>query len=154
MKNQFLVLSTIMVTILFTFPITPQAKEQTIDLTICAAGTCDNLSEAKDWETESCELRGIGWSNNGYEPLETFTTFGKCILGIKNGKWDMDCFKKYLDSDGDYIIIRNSVIYGGTGKWEGVSGEVKSKLLRMGKSMPPNNFANCQNITGAFEIPE
>jgi hypothetical protein len=108
MKNQFLVLSTIMVTILFTFPITPQAKEQTIDLTICAAGTCDNLSEAKDWETESCELRGIGWSNNGYEPLETFTTFGKCILGIKNGKWDMDCFKKYLDSDGDYIIIRNT----------------------------------------------
>ncbi len=154
MKTQLLVCSSILFTILFCFQITPQAKQQAIDVTLCVAGTCDNLSEAEDMETKSCEARGIGWSNNDFKLLETFATFEKCILGIKNDKWDMDCFMKWLDSDGDYIVFRNKKIYGGTGKWKEATGDRQSKRIRRAQSMPPNNFALCTNSTGSFEIPE
>jgi hypothetical protein len=131
-----------------------QAKQQAIDLTICIAGTCDHLSDAEDMRTMSCQSRGIGWSNNDYEQLETFITFGRCVLGIKNDEWDIGCFTKYLDSDGDYIIFRKNKIYGGTGKWKGVTGNYQDKWIRSGKSLPTGNFANCQIVTGAFELPE
>lgn len=143
-----------MLIILFSFPVTSQAKEQTIDLTVCVAGTCDVLSEAQDWETESCEARGIGWSNKDFNPLETFTVFAKSLLAIQEGKWHMNTLFKYLDSEGDYIVFRNKKVFGGTGKWEGVTGEIQTKFIRMGKSMPTNNFANCHNVTGTFEMPE
>ena len=154
MNNLFIVCSSTMLIILFSFPVTPQAKEQTIDLTVCVAGTCDVLSEAQDWETESCEARGIGWSNKDFNPLETFTVFIKSLLAIQEGKWHMNTLIKYLDSQGDYIVFRNNKVFGGTGKWEGVTGEIQRKFIRMGKSMPTNNFANCHNVTGTFEMPE
>lgn len=143
-----------MLIILFSFQVNAHAKEQSIDLTVCVAGTCDILSEAQNWETESCEARGIGWTNNDFDPLETFTVFLKSLLAIQEGKWHMNTLFKYLDSEGDYIVFRNKKVFGGTGKWEGVSGEIQTKFIRMGKSMPTNNFANCHNVTGTFEMPE
>lgn len=154
MKNQLLVCSVIIFAILFIFQISSQAKQQEIDLTICFAGTCDNLSESEGMETESCESQGIGWSNNDFKPLETFATFEKAILGIKNDKWDMDNFMKWLDSDGDYIIFRNKTIYGGTGKWKEATGSYQGKRIRRAESMPPNHYAMCTHITGSFELPE
>ena len=154
MRNQLLVFSTAMLFISSFFHIPTQAKEKLIDLTVCVAGTCDILSEAQDWETESCESRGIGWSNTDYKPLETFSVFNKGLLAVKDKKWNMNLLTKYLDSEGDYIVIRNGKIFGGTGKWDGATGEIQSKWLRMAKSMPPNNFANCQIVTGTFELPE
>lgn len=154
MKNLISVFSAIVFTLLLIFQVTSQAKEQAIDLTVCVAGTCDHLSEAQDWETMSCDSRGIGWSNIDYKPLETFSVFNKGHLAIKNDKWHMNVLTKYLDSDGDYLVIRYGKIFGGTGKWEGATGEIQGKWLRMGKSMPPNNFANCRTITGTFQIPE
>ena len=154
MRSQLLVSSTIMFAILLFLHAQSRAKEQMIDLTVCVAGTCDILSEAQDWETESCESRGIGWSNNGYKPLETFSVFNKGLLAVKDKQWNMNLLTKYLDSEGDYLVIRNGEIFGGTGKWEGATGEIQSKWLRMAKSMPSHNFANCQVVTGTFELPE
>ena len=154
MKNLILISLPTMLIILFSFQVNAHAKEQSIDLTVCVAGTCDILSEAQNWETESCEARGIGWTNNDFDPLETFTVFLKSLLAIQEGKWHMNTLFKYLDSEGDYIVFRNKKVFGGTGKWEGVSGEIQTKFIRMGKSMPTNNFANCHNVTGTFEMPE
>lgn len=53
MRSQLLVSSTIIFAILLFLRAKSQAKEQLIDLTVCVAGTCDILSEAQDWETES-----------------------------------------------------------------------------------------------------
>ena len=102
----------------------------------------------------SCRGRGIGWSNNDYKPLETFATFERCILGIKNDKWDIECFLKYVDSDGDHIVFHSGKVYGGTGKWKAVTGGVKGKWIRRVTSLPTGNYTNCSKVTGTFEIPE
>ena len=154
MRNQLLVCSSIMFAILFIFQITPQAKEQVIDYTRCIAGTCEQHSEAEDFSTMSCRARGIGWSNNDFKPLETFAILNRCLLGIKNGKWTMDCFLKYVDQDGDHLVIHSGKVYGGTGKWKGVTGEIQSKWIRRVTSLPTGNFANCSHVTGTFEMPE
>ena len=155
MKNQVSIwMSCVIFILLVSLQTTSQAKQQELDLTICFAGTCDNLSESEDMETESCESQGIGWSNNDFEQLETFTTFEKCILGIKGDKWDMDCFVKFLDSDGDHIVFRNKIFYGGTGKWKEAAGSYKTKQIRRGKSMPPNHFALCAHVNGTLSLPD
>ena len=155
MKRQAVVTLPILFIILFLGSSTTQAKELVIDVTRCVAGTCDPLSDAEDFRTMSCKSRGIGWSNNDYKPLETFAVFGRTLLGIQEEKkWDFNSFVKWVDSDGDHIVFRDKKIYGGTGKWKRVTGEVQWKRLRNAKSLPTGNFANCGVITGTLELPE
>ena len=154
MKSQIVITLSIMLIMLFLDSSTTQAKEQAIDLTRCTAGTCDRLSTADDFRTMSCRSRGIGWSNNDYKPLETYAVFARDLLGINNDKWDFNSLVKIVDSEGDHIVIRNGKVYGGTGKWKGVTGELKGKWIRNAKSLPTGNYANCSHVTGTFEIPE
>lgn len=155
MKRQAVVTLSITFIILFLSSSTTEAKEQVIDLTRCLAGTCDFLSTADDFRTMSCQSRGIGWSDNDYKPLESFAVFEKAILGIKEDKeWTINGFVKYVDQDGDHIVFLNKKVYGGTGKWKGVTGEVKSKWIRRITSLPTGNYTNCSHVTGTFEIPE
>ena len=114
MKRQAVVTLPILFIILFLGSSTTQAKELVIDVTRCVAGTCDRLSTADDFRTMTCEARGIGWSNNDYKPLETFTVFDRTLLGIKEDKrYDFNSFVKWLDSEGDHIVFRNKKVYGG-----------------------------------------
>ena len=154
MKRQAVVALPIMFIVLFLGLSISQAKEQVIDFTRCIAGTCDRLSTADHFRTMSCDARGIGWSNNDFKPLETFAILNRCLLGIKNDKWTIDCFNKYVDSDGDHLVIHSGKVYGGTGKWKGVTGEIKGKWIRRVTSLPTGNFTNCSHVTGTFEIPE
>ena len=155
MKRQSLVTLPIMFIILFLGSSITQAKEQVIDLTRCIAGTCERLSTADHFRTMSCQSRGVGWSNTDYKPLETFAVFEKAILGIKeDNKWTSNSFVKYVDSDGDHIVFHSKKVYGGTGKWKGVTGEIQGKWIRRVTSLPTGNYTNCSHVTGTFEIPE
>lgn len=151
MKNQTLILASIMLTIIVILNTESFAEQQTVDLTVCSAGTCDEFSKAEDMKTMSCQSRGIGWSNTDYKELETFTVFDRCLLGIKDGKWNVECLTKYMDSEGDYIIFLKNELYGGTGKWKGAQGSYKAKRIRSGKSLPAGNHANCRTITLSIE---
>jgi hypothetical protein len=159
MKHQIFTPFLVTFIILFLCSLNSQAKEQAIDLTRCNSGTCTHLSEEDGLKAMRCEARSIGWSNNGYEALETFTAHEMGLLGFIDGQKNINTIIKWIDSDGDYFLtgLRSNKedpnVRGGTGKWKGVKGDLKHEQIRTGKSLPQGTFMNCYRVTGTLELP-
>jgi hypothetical protein len=80
-----------------------------------------------------------------------------------DGKSSWHGFSKSMDPDGDFIISEyagdsdsgntGKILYG-TGKWKGVKGEYKSKVITAGRPIVERTNQYCENWEGWFELPK
>jgi hypothetical protein len=84
-------------------------------------------------------------------------------LGSVGGKWSWNGVSKEMGPDGEFIIWEYSgdtetgtmakPIFG-TGKWKGVKGERKSKIITAGKPIVQGTAQFCQQQAGWIESPK
>ncbi len=148
---------------LFGIPLIAKAGE--IDVTCCGANTIImRLAESEDLSITAFEGKGVVQSNVEKK------AFDKCsfqVLGIDTtiaGKRTQSGNSKFMDSDGDFVVMENFVPPGameatwkfmyGTGKWKGIKGGGKTVMVVRVKSIAPDTRQYCFRNTGTFELPK
>jgi hypothetical protein len=73
-------------------------------------------------------------------------------------------YSKFMDPDGDFVIVESTLTPGetesnvkflqGTGKWKGIKGSGKGKVITRGKPITPGTVQQCTRWTGTFELPK
>lgn len=121
--------------------ITAAQAEQPYDITTCGSATNTVLFSSEDLTIISFESKGISISNHENKAFDNNTFQCAGVIQIASGKPSGDMFCKFLDPDGDVTLGESTLdgaegtwkfIYG-TGKWKGISGEVKTGQLRKEK---------------------
>jgi hypothetical protein len=73
-------------------------------------------------------------------------------------------YHKFMDPDGDFVILETAVAPGetggiikflqGTGKWKGIEGGGKVRTMTRAKPITPGTVQGCYRYTGTFELPK
>jgi hypothetical protein len=73
-------------------------------------------------------------------------------------------YSKFMDLDGDFVLLEGTIAPGetegnfkflqGTGKWKGIKGSGKGKVITRGKPITPGTAQVCSRWTGTFELPK
>ena len=80
------------------------------------------------------------------------------------GQLTLLTYSKFMDPDGDFVLLEITFAPGetegnfkflqGTGKWEGIKGSGKGKVITRGKPITPGTAQVCSRWTGTFELPK
>ena len=142
--------------------LTAQAVEHPMDLTVCASGTISMLAKNDDLLAWTWDEKGIAWSNIEEKSLDNITVHCGGVFAIVAGEKPMQGYCKLLDTDGDYFVMRIERVgatvgavlkpLSGTGKWKGISGNMKTKRLRTGKAVASGTYQNCYHYIGTYEL--
>jgi hypothetical protein len=149
--------------VLFTFIPVAQA-EQPIDFTDCGTGTFTLVSDSKEFMVTVFEVKGITRSNLENKVFDNVTYHHAGVTRIVAGKMTVYGYTKYLDPDGDFVILEiNEVgppmegtwkfLYG-TGKYKGITGTGKHFHTAGGKPITPGTVQSCSRNVGTFELPK
>jgi hypothetical protein len=137
--------------------------QQSYDITECYSFTSHTtLSEVPDLTIVGFDGKGIVRSNVENKVFDNFTLHCAGIRRITDGKAEAHGYFKYLDPDGDFFFMEGKAAEGevimkflsGTGKWKGVKGEGRIKVITRGKRITPDTNQVCYRHTGTFELPK
>jgi hypothetical protein len=142
----------------------PVAQAETpYDITACGSGTVTVLSQSKELTVASSETRGISESNHENKVFDNCSFYHVRIVKIEAGKWSAHGYTKFMDPDGDILIVEFSQMgeeattkfLQGTGKWKGITGGGKVMYLTPNaKPIAPGTIQGCYRQTGTFELPK
>jgi len=141
------------------------AKAEETDVMCCGSVTVImRLSESEDLSVSAFEGKGVVRSN---VEKRAFDNCSFQVLGIDTiiaGKRTQFGNSKFMDSDGDFVVMENFVPLGskeatwkfiyGTGKWKGIKGGGKTEAAVRVKSIAPDTRQLCFRNTGTFELPK
>jgi hypothetical protein len=138
------------------------ALAEPYDITDYASGTFTIHSESKDLTIMSFEYRGISRANHENRAFDNCTLFYVGVAQMTPQKTTAHGYTKYLDPDGDYVIMESiregsettMTILQGTGKWKGIRGGGKLRRIASGKPIAPGTSQICARHTGTFELPK
>jgi len=120
------------------------------------------LSEVQDPTFVGFDGKGIVLSNVENKVFDNFTLHCAGIRRLIDGKGESYGYFKYLDPDGDFFFMEGRAVEGevimkflsGTGKWKGIKGEGRIKVITRGKRITPDTNQVCYRHTGTFELPK
>jgi hypothetical protein len=136
------------------------ALAEPYDITDCSSSTYTVHSESKELTIMSFEYRGISRANHENRAFDNCTFFYVGVALITPQKTTAQGYTKYLDPDGDYVIMESiregsettmTFLYG-TGKWKGIQGGGKHRRIASGKPIAPGTSQICARHTGTFEL--
>jgi len=138
------------------------ALAEPYDITDCASSTYTIHSESKELTLMSFEFRGISRTNHENRVFDNCTFFYVGVARITPQKSTAHGYTKYLDPDGDYVIMESiregsettMTFLHGTGKWKGIQGGGKHRRIASGKPIAPGTSQICARHTGTFELPK
>jgi len=138
------------------------ALAESYDITDCASAIHTVHSESKELTIMSFEYRGISRANYENRAFDNCTLFYVGVARITPQKTTAHGYTKYLDSDGDYVIMESiregsettMTFLHGTGKWKGIRGGGKHRRIASGKPIAPGTSQICARHTGTFELPK
>jgi hypothetical protein len=142
--------------------ITVAQAEQAYDITDCGSQTITVNSESKELTIVTFDFKGISRSNSENKVFDNCTVFYVGVARITPGKTSAYGYSKYLDPDGDFVILE-SIREGdethcqflqGTGKWKGIKGEGKVRRIAIGKPISPGTSQYCTRHIGTLELPK
>jgi len=137
--------------------------QQSYDITECYSFTTHTrLSEVSDPTFVGFDGKGIVRSNVENKVFDNFTLHCAGIRRVVDGKGESYGYFKYLDPDGDFFFMEGKAAEGevimkflsGTGKWKGIKGEGRIKVIARGKPITPDTSQICYRHTGTFELPK
>jgi hypothetical protein len=140
-----------------------QAERQEFECITCTAATTNYVHSSPELAIYSADAKSIFQSTH---PNKLFDNWTRHMVGVTKtieGKPSFHGFAKEMGPDGDFIIwefsgdreigITTKAVYG-TGKWKGVKGERKTKLITKGKPIVPGTFQYCEKTEGWIELPK
>jgi hypothetical protein len=136
--------------------------EQTYDITDCWSGIFTMNSESRDLTIMSFEFTGITRSNLENKIFDNCTVFYVGIARITPDKTTADGYTKYMDPDGDFVVMESvregevttMTFLQGTGKWKGIKGGGKIRRITTGKPIVSGTLQGCSKHIGTFELPK
>jgi len=142
----------------------PDAQaQQPYDITECYSFTTHTrLSEVPDPTFVGFDGKGIVRSNLENKVFDNFTLHCAGIRCVVDGKGESYGYFKYLDPDGDFFFMEGKAAAGevimkflsGTGKWKGIKGEGRIKVITQGRRVTPDTSQICYRHIGTFELPK
>src|SRR4030042_6673562 len=137
--------------------------QQSYDSNECYSFTTHTvLSEVPDLTIVGFGGKGIVRSNVENKVFDNFTLHCAGIRRLIAGTAESYGYFKYLDPDGDFFFMEGRAVEGevimkflsGTGKWRGIKGEGRIKVITRGKRITPDTSQVCYRHTGTFELPK
>lgn len=163
-RRSITILSTAAAIVLGLVMFIPVAQaEQPYDLTACGSGTITLLSTSKELTVYSIEGRGIVQDNLKSKLFDGCTWHAVGVVLIMDGKKTGLMYTKVMDPDGDFFVSKSTYvgpdertgkILHGTGKWKGITGGGKSRVIIRGKPITPGTVQACSRTTGTFKLPK
>jgi hypothetical protein len=146
-----------------------QAQRQDFECRQCSVGTYNAVHSTPELGISSYDQKGIMQSTHESKLFDNWTLHLVTVQKRVGGKMSWNGFSKEMGPDGEFIIwefygdsesgtTTAKPIYG-TGKWKGVKGERKSKLITTAKPILPSTFQAhttfqfCQKQVGWIELP-
>ena len=136
------------------------ALAEPYDITDCSSSTYTVHSESPELTLMSFEFRGISRANHENRAFDNCTFFYVGVARITPQRTTAQGYTKYLDPDGDYVIMESiregsettMTFLHGTGKWKGIQGGGKHRRIASGKPIAPGTSQICARHTGTFEL--
>ena len=160
-KNVFKMVVIILLSLLVFIPVAQ--AQQSYDITECYSLTSHTiLSEVPELIIVGFDGKGIVRSDVENKVFDNFTLHCAGIRRLIDGKGESYGYFKYLDPDGDFFFMEGKAVEGevimkflwGTGKWKGIKGEGRIKVIARGKRITPDTNQVCYRHTGTFELPK
>jgi len=140
-----------------------EAQRQEHELIMCFAQTNNVVHFSPEVGITGFEGKGIIQSTH---PNKVFDNFTYHFVGASkriDGKSSFPALSKNMGPDDDFIVwevygdsesgLTSKPIYG-TGKWKGVKGESKGKVITAGKPIGQGTLQGCQKWVGWIELPK
>ena len=138
--------------------------QQPYDITECYSFVLSVLQESQEIRILGLDAKGIVQSNHANKVFENCTIHTVGTRMDMKGNSVAHGYFKYMDPDGDIFIMEGIMPEGekaatmkfiyGTGKWKGIKGEGKDRLITRGKAITPETAQICFRHTGSFELPK
>ena len=139
-------------------------SQQPVEWTQCFSGTITIGAATDELRVLTFDSKGIVMSNLESKVFDNMTSH--CIGATKviAGQATSVTYSKFLDPDGDFVVLETTAAPGekdstfnflvGTGKWKGIKGGGKIKVIARGKPIQPGTFQICYKGTGTFALPK
>ena len=154
---------TIMILGLVMFVPVAQAQRQDFEARQCSTQTFNVVHFSPEVGAMSVDQKSIIQSTHESKLFDNWTLHLVGVWKMMDGKWSWNGLSKEMGPDGEFIIWEYSgdtesgtmakPIYG-TGKWKGVKGERKSKVITTGKPIVQGTAQFCQQQVGWIELPK
>lgn len=138
--------------------------DQVYDVNPCVACEQKLLVQSPEITIFTIDCKGIMISKMENKIFDNLTVHAQGIMVMEGSKMTVYGYLKYLDRDGDMIILRytqnpgetaaTTTILSGTGKWKGITGGGKATLITQGKPILPSTTQYCNNHKGSFSLPK
>jgi hypothetical protein len=141
-----------------------QAQRQDFEALGCYAATFGVVHSSPEVAIRSADAKGIMQSTHDSKFLENWTMHTVYLIKVVGGKASWNGLGKAMAPDGEFIIGEFSgdsesggsawKIFYGTGKWKGIKGELKGKVIRTGKPIVEGTNQLCEKYAGWIELPK
>ncbi len=141
-----------------------QAERKDFKTTQCGVSTYNVVHNTPELGISSYDQKGILRSTDESKLFDNWTVHLVAVNKRVGGKMSWNGVMKEMGPDGEFIIwefygdsesrvTTANPIYG-TGKWKGIKGERKSRLITTFNPVVPNTFSFCQEQVGWIELPQ
>ncbi len=141
-----------------------QAQRQEFETRQCSVTTYNAVHRSPEVTIASGDQKSIIQSTHESKLFDNWTLHLVGVWKGINGKWSWSGLSKEMGPDGEFIIwefygdsesktTTAKPIYG-TGKWKGIKGERKSRVITAGKPIVQGTDQFCQKQVGWIELPK
>ena len=141
-----------------------QAQRQDFEALGCDAATYSVVHSSPEVAIRSADAKGIMQSTHEGKFLENWTMHSVYVTKSGGGKASWNGLGKFMAPDGEFVIGEFSGnsesggstwnIFYGTGKWKGIKGELRGKVVRAGKPNVDGTSQFCEKYVGWIELPK
>jgi hypothetical protein len=137
------------------------AAAEQLDILNCRSGTVTPLHADKDLTVNTVELKGVTMSRNANKALDNSSSVCTGTVRIGSGDNASHGFCKYMDKDGDVVVLEwggkppsggSWTFLNGTGKWAGVQGGGAWQTMPSPKPIAPGTVQSCNIATGEYTL--
>ncbi len=130
----------------------------------CSSGKVTILSETHPLTVYNMVGKGPAWSTGGNKAFDDLTWDFVATLRVMDGKTIGIAYYRFTDPDQDYFILEatgDAILEGGdwkfvygTGKWKGLAGKLRGKVVLRGRPLPAEAEQYWCRIIGTLELPQ
>lgn len=128
----------------------------------CSSGKVTILLETHPLTVYNMVGKGPAWSTAGNKAFDDLTWDFVATLRVMDGKTIGIAFYRFTDPDQDYFILEatgDAILEGGdwkflhgTGKWKGLAGALRGKVVLRGRPLPVETEQYWCRIIGTLEL--
>jgi hypothetical protein len=155
---------TIVILGLATFIPVAQAQRQDFETLGYYAATNSIVHSSPEVVIMSTDAKGIMQSTHDGKFLENWSLHTVYVVKVVEGKASWNGLGKGMAPDGEFILWEFhgdsesggstwNILYG-TGKWKGIKGELKGKVIRRGKPIVEGTVQLCEKYAAWIELPK